>query len=131
MNNKVLSLEKSILIRYTFNGIMWLIVGVLQFINYKPVEVIGGIVLVIAATYTMIFNFRKTDIEDEMAELHLGKAHKFSLSFLFLLMIIIYIVAQVLESKVVISYISVFPFIFGISQILVGLLFYLYEKVGD
>ena len=131
MNSKVLSLEKSILIRHTLNGVIWLIAGTLEFINYKPVKVIGGIVLVIAATYTIIFNFRKTDIEDEMAELHLGKAYKFTLIFLLLLMSIIYIVAQVLESKVVISYISVFPFIFGISQILVGVLFYLYEKVGD
>ncbi|MDO4453910.1 MAG: hypothetical protein Q4B90_05375 [Eubacteriales bacterium] len=131
MKKKILSLNLSVTLHHTVSGAVWFLYGILSSFQGLSAKILSAIIIVAGILCTLITFFRKTEPEDEMAKYNLAKAHRFALSNLLLIMIVIEIVQLFSNQKVELSYERTFPFLFGIGQLFIGAGFAFYEKAGS
>lgn len=128
---KVMSLNTKELFGSGLAGITWIALGFIQVFNFnKIVDLIIGIVCVIASILMFAPYFIKSEPEDEMAELNKIKA-KSTVYNLLLLSIVICGLIAVIKQKWIVDLRLVMPFLMGGVTFLEFVFFFLYEKVGD
>lgn len=123
---KPLSVTKRYTIRYTINGIFWLLYSVLNLISLKPVRIIGTIFLFLAAICSFITIFAKQEPDDEMSYEHILAAKSISLEILLCSLML----AGIFSMFISFPFSKAYGFFVAGSQILPGLLFPKYEKEG-
>lgn len=125
-NKEPLSVTQRYTIRYTINGIFWLLFSILNLTHYKPLQILGGIFLMLASVCTFITIFAKQEPDDEMSYEHIWVAKSISLEIIFCAMMLI----GILSMFVSFPFNKAYGFFIAGSQILSGLLFLKYEKGG-
>ena len=128
MNKKEpMSLSEHYNLRYTLNGVVWLIYAV---INLLPNNIVTKVLCIVALIMAIIALFVKADADDEMSILHISKAKAMTLDITVSLFLIIGVGSVVLGNMVV-NIAKLYPFVIGVVQLLTGILFWLEERTSD
>ena len=121
------SLSEHYNLRYTLNGVVWLIYAV---INLLPNNIVTKVLCIVALIMAIITLFVKADADDEMSILHISKAKAMTLDITVSLFLIIGVGSVVLGNMVV-NIAKLYPFVIGVVQLLTGILFWLEERTSD
>lgn len=136
MNKKEpMSLSEHYNLRYTLNGVVWLIYAVINLLpNNIVTKVLCIVALIMAIITSCIALFVKADADDEMSILHISKAKAMTLDITVSLFLIIGVGSVVLGNMVVnmvVNIAKLYPFVIGVVQLLTGILFWLEERTSD
>lgn len=123
---ETLSITQKYTIRYVINGVLWLLYSISNLITFKPVRIIGAVLLFISAFCSFYTLFVKQESDDEMSIQHIWAAKSMSLEILLCSMMITGIVSGFISFPFYKSY----GFFVAASQMLPGFLFLKYEKEG-
>ena len=133
MNEKEpMSLSKKYNIRYTIGGVAWLLYAFFNLIpkNSVPLKIVRVLLLLIGLICIVVTMVAKADPEDEMSDLHFNKAKAKTLDFTisaFLIFVIISTFVGYLEVDIS----KLYPFVLGVVQLLIGVLFWIEERTSD
>ena len=128
---EAMSLSKHYNLRYTLNGVVWLIYAVINLLpNNIVTKVLCIVALIMAIVTSCISLFVKADADDEMSILHISKAKAMTLDITVSLFLIIGVGSVVLGNMVV-NIAKLYPFVIGVVQLLTGILFWLEERTSD
>ena len=120
MNKKEpMSLSEHYNLRYTLNGVVWLIYAV---INLLPNNIVTKVLCIVALIMAIITSC--------IALLHISKAKAMTLDITVSLFLIIGVGSVVLGNMVV-NIAKLYPFVIGVVQLLTGILFWLEERTSD
>ncbi len=128
--NKVMSVMKQTILITIVDGIAWCLFGIFFLFDNIPCKVLAIISILIAITSTGIATFSKHEEDDEMSIKHMHHARSRSYSIIMATVALIGIVSMI-GNDITISYRLIYPFVLGIGEIIVGIYFVVYEKVGD
>lgn len=129
--NEPMSLSKNYNLKYTLNGVAWLVYAVLNLMpNTVVVLSLSVVALFIAVVTSCIAIWGKTDNEDEMSILHLAKAKASTLDIIIIVFMIIGIVSIFFKDLTVQIY-KLYSFVIGIVQLLTGVYFWIEERTSD
>lgn len=123
---ETLSITQNYTIRYVINGVLWLLYSISNLITFKPVRIIGTVLLFISAFCSFYTLFAEQEADDEMSIQHIWAAKSMSLEILLCSMMI----AGIISGFISFPFYKVYGFFVAASQILPGLLFLKYEKEG-
>ena len=133
MNEKEpMSLSKKYNIRYTIDGVAWLLYAFLNLIpkNSVPLKIVRVLLLLIGLICIVVTMVAKADPEDEMSDLHFNKAKAKTLDFTISAFLIFGIISTFVGYlEVDIS--KLYPFVLGVVQLLTGALFWIEERTSD
>ncbi|WP_308585284.1 hypothetical protein [uncultured Holdemanella sp.] len=133
MNEKEpMSLSKKYNIRYTIDGVAWLLYAFLNLIpeNSVPLKIVRVLLLLIGLICIVVTMVAKADPEDEMSDLHFNKAKAMTLDFTISAFLIFGIISTFVGYlEVDIS--KLYPFVLGVVQLLIGALFWIEERTSD
>lgn len=133
MNEKEpMSLSKKYNIRYTIDGVAWLLYAFLNLIPKKsvPLKIVRVLLLLIGLICIVVTMVAKADPEDEMSDLHFNKAKAKTLDFTISAFLIFGIISTFVGYlEVDIS--KLYPFVLGVVQLLIGALFWIEERTSD
>lgn len=132
MNKKEpMSLSEHYNLRYTLNGVVWLIYAVINLLpNNIVTKVLCIVALIMAIITSCIALFVKADADDEMSILHISKAKAMTLDITVSLFLIIG-VGSVFLGNMIVNIAKLYPFVIGVVQLLTGILFWLEERTSD
>ena len=131
-NKEPMSLSKKYNIRYTIDGLAWLLYAVVNLIpgDGIPLKVVCIILLLIAVICSVVSLVAKSDTEDEMSDLHINKAKAMTLDYTISAFLIFGIISIFL-GHLEIDIRKLYPFVIGVVQLLTGVLFWLEERTSD
>lgn len=121
-----LSVTKRYTIRYTINGVFWLLYSVFSLVPLKPIQFIGALFLILASVCSFITLFAKQEPDDEMSYEHIWAAKSITLEILLCTLMLVGIFSMFISFP----FSKAYGFFVALSQILPGLLFSKYEKEG-
>lgn len=138
----MISLRKASKVIYFYTGICWTLDGICNliynFIDLPPVlaiiiNILATLFLIIGTATTVFELSKKIESEDEMSKINKAKAYEMTLRIFMILMIAIVLVpmfGKIFKQKIVIDYYLLFPFLYGVVNILIGYFFEKFEKEG-
>ncbi len=131
-NKEPMSLSKKYNIRYTIDGLAWLLYAVVNLIpgDGIPLKIVCIILLLIAVICSVVSLVAKSDTEDEMSDLHINKAKAMTLDYTISALLILGIISIFL-GHLEIDIRKLYPFVIGVVQLLTGVLFWLEERTSD
>lgn len=133
MNEKEpMSLSKKYNIRYTIDGVAWLLYAFFNLIpeNSVLLKIVRILLLLIGLICIVVTMVAKADPEDEMSDLHFNKAKAKTLDFTISAFLIFGIISTFVGYlEVDIS--KLYPFVLGVVQLLIGALFWIEERTSD
>jgi uncharacterized membrane protein len=132
MKNRRLALSTIYFIRYCMTGLMWTVYGVLNFFDDDNMylKIISTICMALAVISTLASLFIRQDREDYASRLHLMKACTLTL-FIILLVVMATSTLSAFVPKNMFDFNLLYPFIIGLTLMLIGVLFIYCEKWGD
>lgn len=127
-----MSLSKKYNIRYTIDGLAWLLYAVVNLIpgGGIPLKVVCIILMLVAVICSVLSLVAKSDTEDEMSDLHVNKAKAMTLDYTISAFLIFGIISLFL-GYFEIDIRKLYPFVIGVVQLLTGVLFWLEERTSD
>lgn len=135
MKEKVMRVKTSIVINYLLFGFTWLCVGIFNFFdNYMVFKIISIILLIISIFGMATTLFIKKEKYDEMATVHISKAHASGFIAIIILVTVLTLIFNILafaDIKVELNFLDLYPFFFAVGEIAVGLKFLRLERNGD
>ena len=129
MFKKNLSLTTAYRMRYTINGLSWLVYAILHLFSNRVCNILSAIALVFAILCSVLY-LKKGENEDEMAIKHLFKAKAYTQDILYVTVLLIGLVS-ILGGNLIIPVNYVYGFVIAITNFFIGILFAWFEKVGD
>ena len=127
--SKKLSLAQSYKLRYTVNGIAWLVYSICHLFDNIACRLIGCVAMVVAIICLVSF-FRQGEEEDEMAMKHIYRAKAFSFDII-LGGILIFGIISMVGADLKFNLNDIYGFVVGVANIFIGYIFSHLEKVGD
>lgn len=131
-NKEPMSLSKKYNIRYTIDGLAWLLYAVVNLIpgDGIPLKIVCIILLLIAVICSVVSLVAKSGTEDEMSDLHINKAKAMTLDYT-ISVFLIFGVISIFLGRLEIDIRKLYPFVIGVVQLLTGVLFWLEERTRD
>ncbi len=126
--NSVLPLAKQYTIRFTLNGIFWLLFAIFNLPDNRVLNRISSFFLLFAALCMLVTFFPNRETTDEMSMNHITKAMSLSLDITVILLMGIGVIGSITDQAI--NYFHAYGFVIAASQIISGLLFHKLEK-GD
>lgn len=129
-NRKEMSVMKQSVLKNFIDGAAWCLYGGFALFDNIPCRIISIIFLVVAIASCGLALFAKQEEDDEMSTLHMRHAKSTSYSIMIAAVAIIGIIS-IVKNDMVFNYRHIYPFVLGVAEIIVGICFAVYEKVGD
>lgn len=138
----MISLRKAVKVTNIYTGVCWILYGCFNLIGEIGnltstlsviVDILSVFFLIIGTVTTFYDLSKKIEPEDEMAKMNKANANEMTLRILMILMLMIALVTMlgdIVKIKIVIDYSLLFPFLYGVVNILIGYFFEKYEKEG-
>lgn len=123
---ETLSVTQKYTIRYIINGCLWLLYSISNLVPFKPIRIIGSVLLFVSAICSFYTLLVRQESDDEMSIQHIWAAKSMSLEILLCSMMTVGIISGFISFP----FYKAYGFFVAASQILPGLLFLKYEKEG-
>lgn len=128
MTDKI-SLVKQIFIQKIVCGLAWMVTGVSMVFDSMASKIVGCVALAIIIAVMSYVRFAKKEQEDEMAKNHMNLAKAKVLDYVMMVAMIIGILSLVVEIRF--DFRNVVYFVVGAVELIIGMTFLHYEKVGE
>lgn len=128
MTDKI-SLVKQIFIQKIVCGLAWMVTGVSMVFDSMASKIVGCVALAIIIAAMSYVRFAKKEQEDEMAKNHMNLAKAKVLDYVMMVAMIIGILSLVVEIRF--DFRNVVYFVVGAVELIIGMTFLHYEKVGE